>query len=79
MDTFLGITFNGISPHVVVMGAIALLLLLVSALVSGAETAFFSLSNSDIQRIKKHNTASAAAMLTLLKNVDVLLATILVV
>ncbi|MEG1760119.1 MAG: gliding motility-associated protein GldE [Alistipes sp.] len=61
------------------MGAIALLLLLVSALVSGAETAFFSLSNSDIQRIKKHNTASAAAMLTLLKNVDVLLATILVV
>ena len=54
-------------------------LLCVSALVSGAETSFFSLSHNDIRRLRKRTTASAEAVLRLLTNVDLLLATILVV
>ncbi len=54
-------------------------LLCVSSLVSGAETSFFSLSHNDIQRLRKRATASAEAVLRLLADVDLLLATILVV
>ena len=67
------------SPRIAVMCAAACCLLLVSALVSGAETAFFSLSRSDVRRIREQKSASAEAVLFLLKNVDMLLATILVV
>ena len=59
--------------------AVTLLLLCISALVSGAETSFFSLSHNDINRLKNSRAASAGAMLRLLKDVDLLLATILVV
>ena len=59
--------------------AVTLGLLCVSALVSGAETSFFSLSHKDIRRLQTRTTASAEAVLHLLTNVDVLLATILVV
>lgn len=58
---------------------VTVLLLGVSALVSGSETAFFSLTHADVQRLKQRNTPSSAAILKLLANVDVLLATILVV
>lgn len=61
------------------MCAGTLCLLLVSALVSGAETAFFSLSHNDIRSIRERKSASDEAILTLLSNVDLLLATILVV
>lgn len=59
--------------------AVTLCLLCVSALVSGAETSFFSLSHNDVRRFQHRNTASAAAVLRLLTDVDVLLGTILVV
>ena len=59
--------------------AVTLGLLCVSALVSGAETSFFSLSHKDIRRLQTRTTASAEAVLHLLTNVDLLLATILVV
>ena len=59
--------------------AVTLGLLCVSALVSGAETSFFSLSHKDIRRLQTRTTASAEAVLHLLTDVDVLLATILVV
>ena len=65
------------SPRIAVMCAAACCLLLVSALVSGAETAFFSLSRSDVRRIREQKSASAEAVLFLLKNGDMLLATIL--
>lgn len=61
------------------MGVVTLCLLVVSALVSGAETAFFSLSHNDVRKLREHSSAAGEAVLTLLKNVDVLLATILVV
>ncbi|MEG1622606.1 MAG: gliding motility-associated protein GldE [Alistipes sp.] len=61
------------------MLGVTLLLLCVSALVSGAETAFFSLTHNDIHLLKQRQTSSSETILTLLSNVDVLLATILVV
>lgn len=79
-ETLTGIiTFNGISPHSAVLLVTTLCLLLVSALVSGAETSFFSLSHNDVQCIRQRNTPSGEAVLKLLSNVDLLLATILVV
>ena len=73
------IAYNGFSPQIAVLCAVTLGLLCVSALVSGAETSFFSLSHKDIHRLQTRTTASAEAVLHLLTNVDVLLATILVV
>ncbi|MEG0498923.1 MAG: CNNM domain-containing protein, partial [Alistipes sp.] len=73
------IVFNGLSPHIIVMCVVTLCLLMVSALVSGAETAFFSLSHSDVRKLREDGSAAGEAVLALLKNVDVLLATILVV
>ena len=63
----------------VVFCAVTVVLLSISALVSGAETSFFSLSHNDINHLKNKRSAAAAAMLRLLKDVDLLLATILVV
>lgn len=73
------ITFNGFSAHLLVLCAVTVVLLCLSALVSGAETAFFSLSHNDVSRLRQRTTASAAAVLKLLADVDLLLATILVV
>ncbi len=55
-----------------------LLLLSVSALASGSETAFFSLTHNDIRELRERKSASSEAVLKLLSNVDLLLATILV-
>ncbi len=54
-------------------------LLMLSALVSGAEAAFFSLGTHDIEQIKESKDAGDKRILSLLSNVDLLLATILVV
>ena len=61
------------------MCVISVCLIFISAFMSGAETAFFSLSHNDVKIIKGENTSSARAILNLLSNVDLLLATILVV
>ncbi len=53
-------------------------LLCISALVSGSETAFFSLSPAQIEQIRGRNTASSRAILRLLGMQDYLLATILI-
>ncbi len=55
-----------------------LCLLLISAIASGSEMAFFSLTHNDIHHFKERHTASSEAVLKLLSNVDKLLATILV-
>jgi len=73
------ILFNGFTSRIVVLCAVAFGLLCVSALVSGAETSFFSLSHNDVRRFKQHPSASGDAVLKLLGDVDFLLATILVV
>lgn len=65
--------------HVAALCVLTFCLLCVSALVSGAETSFFSLSHDDIRQLRKRTTTSAVAVLRLLGNVELLLATILVV
>ncbi len=59
------------------MLGVTILLLMISALVSGAETSFFSLSPADVRELKARDTSSGRAVLSLLGDVDMLLATIL--
>ncbi len=73
------IVFNDFSPQIVASCVGALCLLCISALVSGAETSFFSLTHHDIQQLKGRKNPASEAILRLLGNVDQLLATILVV
>ncbi|HIV32197.1 MAG TPA: gliding motility-associated protein GldE [Candidatus Alistipes excrementigallinarum] len=79
METGSWIAFNGVTTHTVVLCIVSLCLLMVSALVSGAETSFFSLSHNDVRRIRERRSASGEGVLKLLGNVELLLATILVV
>ncbi len=61
------------------LSIVALVLLLLSAIVSGSETAFFSLNHNDVKRLKEDGGSSASTVLLLLNNSDLLLATILVI
>lgn len=58
--------------------AILVVLLFFSAIVSGSETAFFSLSPVNVNSIKKHNTRANNAIIKLLSMQDYLLATVLI-
>ncbi len=78
-DSVAAIAFNGISINDIGLLITVVILLLISALASGSETAFFSLTQSDIRRVKDEPALSRGAVLALLSNVDLLLATILVV
>ena len=60
------------------MLGVGLVLLLISALVSGSEVAFFSLTPSDQQQMRTSGDKRDEAILTLRSDVDALLATILV-
>ncbi len=79
METGSWIAFNGVTTHTVVLCIVSLCLLMVSALVSGAETSFFSLSHNDVRNIRERRSASSEGVFKLLGNVELLLATILVV
>ncbi len=73
------ISFVGFDSSSVVMLLGTIFLLLISALVSGSEAAFFSLDNHEIEKIKESKDPSDKTILSLLSDVDMLLATILVV
>ena len=60
------------------LALISIALLLFSAMASGSEVAFFSLTRSDIEELEAKESASANRVLELMKNHDRLLATILV-
>ncbi len=60
------------------MLAITIVLLLISALASGSEVALFSLSPRDLQHMREKDDMRSRSILSLLKDVDLLLATILV-
>ena len=60
------------------LALISIALLLFSAMASGSEVAFFSLTRSDIEELEAKESASANRVLELMKNPDRLLATILV-
>ena len=59
--------------------AVELLLLLMSAMMSASEVAFFSLLPADMRRLKQSESVAAESVLKLLSKPDILLATILVV
>ena len=64
--------------NIVGLSLISAALLLFSAMASGSEVAFFSLTRSDIEELEAKESASANRVLELMKNPDRLLATILV-
>ena len=78
-NTLPWITIGHFTPAIAALCAVTLVLLCLSALVSGAETSFFSLSHNDVRTLRERNTPSASTVLRLLTDVDLLLATILVV
>ena len=77
METF-GIIYQGFTLQVGIQLASTILLLLISALVSGSEVAFFSLTPREQQDMRTKPDARDSAILSLLDDVDSLLATILV-
>lgn len=60
------------------MLALTILLLMVSALVSGSEVAFFSLTPKELRAMSQSSDSRDAIIVSLLSDVDRLLATILV-
>lgn len=70
--------YNGFTVAVALKIVGAILLLLLSGMMSASEVAFFSLSHNDLRDIKQRKTFAAEAVLKLLSDVDMLLATILV-
>ncbi|MBR2301203.1 MAG: gliding motility-associated protein GldE [Bacteroidaceae bacterium] len=75
---FDGITLQLPSPAAVVALCVASLMLLVSAFVSGSEVAFFSLSSVDMNRCSESDSIVDKRILSLLKEPERLLATILI-
>ncbi|MBP3547782.1 MAG: gliding motility-associated protein GldE [Alistipes sp.] len=63
---------------VIGLSLLSVVLLMLSAMASGSEVAFFSLTRSDIEELESRNDSAARRVLELLANSDRLLATILV-
>ena len=79
MDDYLqGVEFLAFTPHLIWMLLVLAVLLVISALVSGSETAFFSLSPHDVQELEESDTPPSKAAVRLLDDKDRLLSTILV-
>lgn len=74
----LNIIIKSLSPAFYIGLAGSLILLFSSALVSGSEVAFFSLTPDQKQKLKKAGTKKSDTILNLLKNHEKLLATILI-
>ena len=73
------VTVQAPDPVIIVWIMILLVLLLCSALISGSEVAFFTLSPSDVKSLKSKNTPSSKKIIRLLVKPEYLLGTILVV
>lgn len=76
--SFFSFTIQPITPDIIIGGVVVLLLLFVSAIVSGSEVAFFSFSPQDIDFLKKERTRKKEIILKLKEKTDQLLATILI-
>lgn len=63
---------------IVILGLLSIILLIFSAMASGSEVAFFSLTRSDIDELEERDDTTSRRVLNLLDNPDRLLATILV-
>lgn len=62
---------------IVILGLLSIILLIFSAMASGSEVAFFSLTRSDIDELEERDDTTSRRVLNLLDNPDRLLATIL--
>lgn len=79
MDDYLqGVEFLAFTPHLIWILLVLIALLTVSALVSGSETAFFSLSPGDVHQLEESETRQSQAAVKLLDDKDRLLSTILI-
>ena len=79
MDDYLqGVEFLAFTPHLIWMLLVLAALLIVSALVSGSETAFFSLSPGETRDLEESDSAVSKAAVKLLHDKDRLLSTILI-
>lgn len=70
--------YNGFTLPTIVKLIATVVLLLMSGMMSASEVAFFSLTHNDIREIKHRKSFAAESLLKLLGDVDMLLATILV-
>jgi len=70
--------FGSYQFEVIVTVIVLLILLLISGLISGSETAYFSLERSHLEFLKEKNTKNSAKVLRLISNPKQLLATILI-
>ena len=66
------------ASYLILNSLIFILLLICSALVSGSEVAFFSLSNEDLEEIEESNSLNAKKVLELIESPKKLLSTILI-
>ena len=73
------VTYLGCPPQVWGLMVAAIVCLMISAMVSSSEVAFFSLTAADIRDIRSRGTVASDCVLRLLSKSDTLLATILVV
>lgn len=73
------VTYLGCPPQVWGLSAATIICLMISAMVSASEVAYFSLTAADIRDIRSRSTVSSDCVLRLLSKSDSLLATILVV
>lgn len=76
--SFFSFTIHPITSDIVFGGMVVLLLLFISALISGSEVAFFSFSPQDIDSLKKEKSRKKDVVLKLVEKTDQLLATILI-
>ena len=72
------ITTNPISIGVIVAFIVVLILLISSALISGSEVAYFSITPKNLNDLKEKNNSKSKIVLKLLSNPEKLLATILI-
>ena len=72
------LAYNGFATATAIKLIAAILLLLISGMMSASEVAFFSLSHNDIREIKQRKSFASETVLKLLTDIDMLLATILV-
>jgi len=72
------IQFQAITSDVIITGVITIILLLISASISGAEISYFSLNANDINEIKQKNSNRYKLALKHLEKPEFLLATILI-
>jgi len=78
LSFFFGLIINPITTEIAVAIGILIVLLTLSALISGSETAFFSLSPADLNTIKGNNSGGSGRIIRLLSKPKELIATILI-